>query len=88
LGSRVPSDVGELWPWVVARTQSDLLQLLAVLVAGAIDLVRRRHEKASARVASAERLTSALALDMTKLRQADAGVLSRISKAAILAALA
>jgi ParB family chromosome partitioning protein len=86
--SRLPSDVKELWPWVIAQEESALLELLAILVAGTINLVTSRGEKPSARATSRDRLTTALTLDMTRWWRADARFLSRISKAAILAALA
>jgi ParB family chromosome partitioning protein len=87
--TRLPSEVKGLWPWMVAQKQSTLLELLAIIVAGNINMVRYRHEKTQpARIASSDRLAIALDLDMAKWWQPDARFLSRISKAAILAAVA
>lgn len=87
--ARVPNKAFEFWPWLNAQKQDTLLELLGVLAALNVNAVRLRHEKAvPARVLSADRLAHSLTLDMTKWWQPDAGFLSRISKASILAAIA
>lgn len=87
--ARVPEKAFDLWPWLKAQKQGAQLELLGVLAALNVNAVRYRHERTiPARVVSANRLAHSLGLDMTKWWQADAGFLSRISKASILAAIA
>lgn len=86
---RVPDKAFDFWPWLIAQEQKVLLELLSVLAALNVNAVRYRYEKTvPARVASANRLANTVGLDMTKWWRLDAGFLSRISKAAILAAIA
>jgi ParB family chromosome partitioning protein len=85
---RVPDKAFDLWPWLIAQKQNVLLELLCVLTALNVNGVRFRYEKmAPPRVISANRLAHSLGLDMTKWWQPDVAFLSRISKAAILAAI-
>ena len=87
--NRLPKDARELWPWLLQQEQGTLLELLSVVVAPTINAIHLRHEKhVPPRIASGHRLAQTLGLDMTKYWQADAGFLSRISKSAILAAIA
>ncbi|MCX7310208.1 MAG: ParB/RepB/Spo0J family partition protein [Alphaproteobacteria bacterium] len=87
--TRVPDKAFDFWPWLIVQQQGALLELLCVLAALNINAIRFRHEKAvPARILSANRLAHSLSLDMTKWWQPDAGFLSRISKASILAAIA
>jgi ParB family chromosome partitioning protein len=84
----LPEKACDLWPWLLARDRGLLLELLALGVAGSVNAVRYRHEKSTpARVSAGDRLARTLDLDMRKWWQADASLLSRMSKVAMLAAL-
>jgi len=87
--NRLPKKAFDLWPWLIAQEQGVLFELLGVVVAQNVNAVRYRHEKTvPARVVSGNRLAHSRGLDMTKWWRPDAGFLSRISKTAILAAIA
>jgi len=86
---RLPDKGDDLWPWLRRQQREVALDILAIAVAANVDAIRYRHERTdSARLASGECLAQAFALDMRDWWQADAGFLSRISKAAILSAIA
>lgn len=86
---RLPEKVFDLWPWLVAQKQNVLMELLGVLVAQNVNAIKYRHEKQlPTRVASGNRLAHSLGLDMTKWWRPNAGFFARISKTAILKAIA
>ena len=81
----LPEEARDLWPWLIGRDQSVLLELMGVVFARNVDAIHYRHEKrVPERVASGNRLAQSLALDMRHYWRADATFLSRLSKAAIL----
>lgn len=87
--AHVPDEEDELLDWCLIQPPETLLSLLAVVVAGSVDLV---HEKGSLadhrRHALADRLASVLDLDMRQFWEADAAYWTRLPKADLLAALA
>lgn len=87
--AHVPDEQDELLDWCLIQPPETLLSLLAVVVAGSVDLV---HEKGSLadhrRHALADRLSSVLDLDMRQFWEADAAYWTRLPKADLLAALA
>ena len=87
--ARLPMRPLDLWPWVLAQEQGVLLDLLAVAVSANVNAIRHPHEKkVPARVTAGERLARSLAIDMAEWWQPDASFLSRLSKAALLSAIA
>ena len=85
----MPDKAFDLWPWLVAQEQGVLLGLLGVLAAQNVNAVRYRHEKqVPDRVVSGRRLAHTLGLKMTNWWQPDADFFARISKVAILTAIA
>lgn len=89
LGDDLPGNPCDLWAWCLARTTDELLGLLAFIAGSAVDGVRRKSDRAgSDRLAHADRLADALALDITAwyVPTAD-GYFARISRADILAAV-
>lgn len=87
--AHMPEQEGEVLGWCLAQPSGTLLALLAVLVAGSVDLV---HEKGAPsdrrRQGLADKLAEALSLDMRDFWQADAGYWTRLPKTELLAALA
>lgn len=87
--AHVPKREADVIGWCVAQASGTLLAILAVLVAGAVDLA---HEKGAPsdrrRKALADTLAEALDLDMREFWQADAGYWTRLPKVELLAALA
>lgn len=64
---RLPEDADDLLAWCLAQTQDMLLELLAFTAALSVNAVQAKHERAdSPRLAHADRLAEALALDMTQ----------------------
>ena len=86
---KLPEKVGDLWPWLQQQDQAVLLELLACLVATAVDAILYRHEKRIAsRVMASHRLAQAVDLDMTAYWIADTGFLARLPKSIILGIIA
>jgi ParB family chromosome partitioning protein len=86
---RLPKRAFDLWTWLMTQQQGVLLELLGILASQNVNAIRYRHEKAiPARLVSGNRLAHTLDLDMTKWWRADARFFARISKAAILTAIA
>jgi len=89
LMAHVPEAESDVLGWCLAQPSGTLLAILAVLVAGSIDLA---HEKGSPsdwhRQALADTLAEALDLDMRDFWQADANYWTRLPKTELLAALA
>lgn len=86
---RLPKKAFDLWPWLTAQEQGALLELLGVLASQNVSAIRYRHEKTiPARIVSGNRLAHSLGLDMTAWWRPDAAFFARISKTAILTAIA
>ncbi len=86
---RLPKRAFDLWPWLMAQERGVLLEMLGALASQNVNAMRYRHEKTiPARMVSGNRLAHSLGLDMTTWWRPDAGFFARISKAAILAAIA
>lgn len=87
--SHLPEEEDAVLDWCLAQPAGTLLSLLAVLVAGSLDV---SHEKGSLsdqrRRLTADTLAAALGLDMSQFWRADAGFWTRLPKAMLLAALA
>jgi ParB family chromosome partitioning protein len=86
---RLPEDDAALLDWALDLSRENLLAVLAVLVAGTVDLA---HEDASPHDARkqvlADRLAQHLDLDMRKFWTPDLAFWTRLPKAALLAAYA
>lgn len=81
----IPSDAAAALGWLIAQPRQTLLELLAVLISGAIDL---QHEGASRddgrKQQLADQLAVALDLDMTQHWRPDMAFWSRLSKSALI----
>jgi len=64
-GKRLPRDIAHLWDYLTALDREQLLSLLAVCVAPAVNALRLPHERQEVRHEAAEALATALSLDMT-----------------------
>ena len=86
----LPQAAGALWDWLLAQPTETLTGLLAVCAAYTVSGVRKPQDKADApRLAHADRLATALNLDMRQWWQPTAvSYLGRVSKARILEAVA
>lgn len=89
LAGRMPNDEGELLDWALDLSRERLLAVLAILVAGAVDLT---HDDASfadrRKQALADRLSLHLDIDMTQFWKPDLSFWVRLPKSALMAALA
>lgn len=87
---RLPDAADALWDWLLAQEAATQLDLLAYCAALAVDAVERAYEHdRGARLQHADRLATALGLDMAEWWQPTAeSYLGRVSKARILAAVA
>lgn len=87
--AHAPEQEAEVLGWCLAQPTGTLLTLLAVLVAGSIDLA---HEKGAPsdrrRQTCSDALAEALDLDMRDFWQADAAYWTRLPKTELLAAMA
>jgi ParB family transcriptional regulator, chromosome partitioning protein len=85
LGDIIPSDSGAALHWVIAQPRQTLLELLAVLISGAMDL---SHEGASREDGRKQQLADCLAvaldLDMAKQWRPDMAFWSRLSKSTLI----
>ncbi len=87
LAARLPQEADVL-EWCLSRPAPDLLGILAVLTAAAIDLTHEKGASGDAsRRACADRLAMALDIDMSHHWRADASYWSRLSKAQLIAAV-
>ncbi len=86
---RLPVKEG-LWHWLLRLEDEDESSLLAVCVAMVLDAVRRKHDREdAARFADADRVATALGLDMSQWWQPTRdGYFDHVSKEQILAAVA
>lgn len=89
LGDHLPGNPRDLWAWCLARSQSELLSLLAFVAGSAVDAVQRKGDRTGTqRLAQADRLAEALSLDMTAWYVPSAeGYFARVSRSDILAAI-
>jgi ParB family chromosome partitioning protein len=88
---RLPGKSGELWGAILALSDEDLLDLIAVCAAVSIDATHQKHGDFAfrQRMTHAGQLATTLQLDMAKHWQPTAdGFFSRISKTSILDAVA
>jgi len=87
--SQLPESDGELWAWCLGQDSDTRLALLAYCAACSVDAVRKPHQRADAQLAHADKLATALSLDMAQWWQPAAGnYLGRVSKQRILEAVA
>jgi ParB family chromosome partitioning protein len=85
---RLPEAEDELWAWCLGQDTDTRLTLLAYCAACSVDAVRKPHQRADAQLAHADRLATALSLDMAQWWQPTAGnYLGRVSKQRILEAV-
>jgi ParB family chromosome partitioning protein len=88
LEGRLPQDEGELLAWALDLSRERLLAVLAVLVAGSVDLSHEDTSPADLRKqAIADCLTHQLDIDMTRFWTAGPEFWTRLPKAALIAAL-
>ncbi len=89
LGDHLPGNPHDLWSWCLARSTTELLDLLAFAAGSAVDTVKRKVDRAgSSRLTHGNRLAEAMKLDMTACYTATAaGYFTRVSRAEILAAI-
>ena len=86
---RLPGEVSDLWPWLLAQDQGTVLDLLAFLVSLSLNGVKHRHERAGCdRLRHADQVAASASLDMRAWWSTDEAFLSRLSKAQIAAAVA
>lgn len=84
---RLPVEPDDLWAWLCGQEQTVLLELLAVVAAANLNAVRAKHDADPARLAQAEQVAGALALDMGTWWTPGDVFLSRLSKADIAEAI-
>lgn len=88
-GARLPSEARDLWAALTALAPSDRLDLMACCAGVGLYAVRDPHDRRPEALAQAERLATAVGLDMTGTWTATAaGYFSRVSKARVLEAVA
>lgn len=89
IGDTLPGHPAQLWAWCLARSRDELVSLLAVVTAHAVDAIRRKADRADcARLRHADALSDALSLDMTTWYTPTAeGYFARVQRAHILAAI-
>lgn len=62
----LPGDPTDLWTWCLTRSESQLLDVLAVIVAQTVDAVQSKHGRVGvAQVTHADAIARAIGLDMT-----------------------
>jgi len=89
LESCLPSEQDGILSWCLDQHRETLLRILAVLVAGSIDLVHEKGSQADRdKRAAADTLATALDLDMSAYWSADIDYWSRLTKAELLALMA
>lgn len=83
---QIPNDADALWDWLLAQESRTRLDLLAYCAGQSVNTVRKRHERTDTdRLAHADRLATALGLDMTQWWQPTAESYFRhVPKASIL----
>lgn len=86
-GDTLPGQPADLWTWLLEQPVDKLLELLAFVAAANLNAVKVKHDPAKARLDNANRIAEAVGLDMRGYWEADAGFLSRLSKAGIIEVL-
>ena len=87
-GKRLPRDIAHLWDYLAGLDREQLLSLLAVCVAPAVNALRLPHERQETRHEGADTLATALSLDMTHYwSPTAASYFSRVTKAQVLDAV-
>ena len=85
---RLPRDIAPLWDYLAGLDREQLLPLLAVCVAPAVNALRLPHERQEARHEGADTLATALSLDMTHYwSPTAASYFGRVTKVQILEAV-
>lgn len=89
LGDRLPGNPDALWDWCLACSRDELLSLLALIAAHAIDAVQRKGENSRLpRLRHADAVAHALKLDMASWYAPTAeGYFNRVQRTHILAAI-
>lgn len=82
-GYRLPGDQADLWGWLMDQPIETLTDLLAVVSAANLNAVTARHEIARGRLAQANQIAQAVALDMRSWWSPEQEFLSRLSKSTI-----
>ncbi len=82
-GYRLPGDQADLWQWLIDQPIETLTDLLAVVSAANLNAVTARHEIARGRIAQANQIAHAVALDMRAWWSPEQEFLSRLSKSTI-----
>jgi ParB family chromosome partitioning protein len=87
--SRAPQEPKALWGWLCEREVAELIDLLAVLVAPAVNVVSKSHQVVTpTREQHAALLETSLGLDMrNRWQPTAASYLGRIAKTAVLEAV-
>lgn len=88
MADRLPGDEAALWDWCLTASQSDLLDVLAVVAAHGLDAVVTKVNANPRGVKQGEALGKALTLDMAQwYRPTASGYFGRVTKAVILSDL-
>ena len=82
-GDRIPGSPDDLWDWLLAQPADTLSELLALVTAANLNAVKGAHDSNGKRVAQADRVAEAVALDMRTWWAPQAPFLSRLSKSGI-----
>ncbi|TCQ16391.1 ParB/RepB/Spo0J family partition protein [Rhizobium sp. PP-CC-3G-465] len=82
-GDILPGDSAALWAWLLEQGVDKLLELLAFVTAANLNAVKSKQDSSTARLAHADRIATAIELDMRDHWTADEAFLSRLSKAEI-----
>lgn len=87
-GARLPERPDDLWPMIAALAPAEQLDLMACCVGLGLYAARDPHDRRPGALAQAERLATAVGLDMSGTWSATAaGYFSRVSKAWVLEAV-
>lgn len=88
-GDHIPGSAGDLWYWLLEKPQDELLSLLAYAAAKSVNALHLAHYERSKQRAHADRLATALNMDMREwFVPTAANYFSRVSKTGIEEALA
>ncbi|NTG38815.1 ParB/RepB/Spo0J family partition protein [Agrobacterium rhizogenes] len=88
-GHQLPGNPADLWDWCLEQSRSELLNLLAFAAANSVNALQLAHYARNRQRLHADRLATALNIDMTTWFAPTAGnYFGRISKAGIEAAIA
>ncbi|MCJ9668539.1 MULTISPECIES: ParB/RepB/Spo0J family partition protein [unclassified Neorhizobium] len=87
-GDILPGQPADLWAWLLEQPTDRLLELLAFVTAANLNGVKAKHDQSKGRLANADQIAIAVALDMREHWTADAAFFNRLSKAGIAEVLA